>query len=219
MLNIFKRKKINIDSISIPDFGWSIDKMDNSIKQWTNPQQAAMLSVNFFNKKPDLPTLKDVTTLRNLYRKRISSNNGGLIQVDIIELQGYPTLKSIFKFPQEPMGMAYLSSFIIPFENYSYVVKIQASEKGISGMRDNAIAMKLLNDKKITLGDNGYEGWFNDPYDPQITEGVLMNKSENELYDTDFPNHPLSIIRELQKKIELEIKFGAELKKIEKFKK
>ncbi|MEP0265887.1 hypothetical protein [Dokdonia sp.] len=218
MIKLFKRNKININSISIPSFDWNKDNDERHFKQWTNVEQGISLSVNFFDKKPDLPTIKNAQVMRDFYRERISANNGGLIQIDIIDLKGHPTLKSIFKFPQQPVGMAYLSSLIIPFENYSYVIKVQATEVGISGMRDNTIAMILLNQGKITTGDQGYEGWTSDPYNPGIKEGVLMNISEEEQYDTDFPNHPLSLLRSSLRQIESEISFGKELEKTQKFK-
>jgi len=219
MIKLFNRKKITINSISIPDFGWNKENNDSSFKQWNNPEQASLLSLNFFDIKPDLPTIKDEQMMRDFYRERITANGGGLIQIDIIDLKGHPALKSIFKFPQKPTGMAYLSSLIIPFENYSYVIKVQAAEAGISGIRDNTIAMILSNQGKITIGDEGYEGWASDPYNPDIKKGPLMNLSEDEKYDTDFPNHPLSIIRASLQQIESEISFGKELEKAKKFKK
>ncbi len=39
--------------------------------------------------------------------------------------------------------MAYIASITIPFENCSYVVKIQADEIGITGMRDALILDRL----------------------------------------------------------------------------
>ena len=53
-------------------------------------------------------------------------------------------IKTIFKFPQDPTGMTYLGSYTIPFKKYSYVIKIQAPELGVTGMRDSIIAAKFL---------------------------------------------------------------------------
>ena len=219
MIKLFKKNKVNINSISIPKLDWNLDKNDKKIKQWINPEQTVALSVNFFELKPDLPTISNIANLRDFYRDQITAHNGGLVEVDKINLKGYDLIRTIFKIPQEPTGMTYIASLTIPFENYSYVVKIQAPEFGTTGMRDNVVAMKLLNEGKISIGDNGYEGWFNDPYDSEIKEGVLMNISEEKKYDADFPNHPLTQARILLDKIESEIKFGDELEKIGKFKK
>lgn len=219
MIKLFNRNKVNVNSISIPDFEWNEDKNNRNIRQWINPEQTIALSLNFFDLKPDLPTINDIEKLRNFYRNQVTANNGGLIEVNKLDLKEYNSIRTIFKFPQEPTGMTYLSSITIPFEKYSYVIKVQAPEIGTTGVRDNVVAMKLLNEGKISIGDNGYEDWFNDPYNSEINEGVRMNKSEEKQFDSEFPDHPLSQARELLHQIELGIEFGNELEKINKFEK
>ena len=86
--------------------------------------------------------------------------------------------RTIFKFPMSPSGIAYIGSVTLPFRDYSYVIKIQAAEVGVTGMRETIVADKLIREKKITIDDNGYEGWVRDPYDPLITEGILMSLSD-----------------------------------------
>jgi len=217
MFNLFNRNKATINSISIPDFGWIQDKNEEGIKLWMNPEQTRAISINFFNLKPDLPTIKDVTVLRDFYRNQISAHNGGIVQVDLVDLKGYTAVKTIFKIPQEPTGMTYLASLTIPFATCSYVVKIQAPEVGTTGMRDTFIVGKLMQEGVITTNDDGLQGWFGDPYDPTFTKGTLMNKSDEEIYDADFPNHPLSETRKWMKQIEAEIVFKKELEKIKRF--
>ena len=60
-------------------------------------------------------------------------------------------------------------------------------EEGTIGMRDAAVMAKY--EKKPP------EDWMEDPYDKQYLKGIRMNKSENALYDSLFPNHPLSQAR------------------------
>jgi len=217
MFNLFNRNKATINSISIPDFGWIQDKNEEGIKLWMNPEGTRAISINFFDLKPDLPTIKDITFLRDFYRNQISAHNGGIVQVDFVDLKGYMAVKTIFKIPQKPSGMTYLGSLTIPFETCSYVVKIQAPEIDTTGMRDTFIVGKLMQEGVISADDNGLKGWFSDPYDPIFTKGTLMNKSEEEIYDADFPNHPLSEARNLMKQIEAGIVFEKELEKIKRF--
>ncbi|KXX69333.1 hypothetical protein [Flammeovirga sp. SJP92] len=219
MMKLFNRKKININSISIPDFGWTLVEDQKGIKQWVNPEQTIALSLNFFDFEPDLPTINQIDELRSFYRNQIVSYNGGLIEVNNIQLKEYKAVKTIFKLPQEPTGMTYIASFTIPFEKYSYVVKIQAPEVGVTGMRDSVIATKLMNENQISIGENGYEGWFKDPYDLSFNQGTMMNKSEEKQYDIEFPEHPLSQARKILDIIASEISFSAELEKIKKFEK
>ena len=112
MISLFGKNKANINSISIPNQGWNLIKDDKAMKQWVNEESSIALSVNFFKDIPDLPTTQDVDALRHFYRNQIIAHNGGLIQVNLMELKGYKAIKTIFKFPQDPSGMAYLLSLI-----------------------------------------------------------------------------------------------------------
>ncbi|BDD03895.1 hypothetical protein [Aureibacter tunicatorum] len=219
MINIFKRNKVNINSINIPDFGWARSVENKNIKQWINEEQTIALSLNFFDLKPDLPSIKDIKSLRDFYRNQIIEYNGGIIEVDLVEIKGFKIIKTIFKIPQEPTGMMYLGSLTIPFEKCSYVIKIQAPEVGMTGIRDSVIGNKLLNENVISIGENGYENWFEDPYDSKFIGGTLMNKSESIEFDSEFVDHPLSRVREILSEIQKEIIFNKEFEKINKFKK
>lgn len=219
MINLFKRKKSTINSIIIPDFGWKKKNSSKTLIQWENPEQTIFLSLNYFDSEPDLPSLKKIELVRDFYRGQIIQHNGGLIQADFSELKNYKTIKTIFKIPQQPAGMVYLGSLTIPFHNCSYVIKIQAPEIGITGIRDSTVADQLLKEGIITTGENGFENWFSDPYRSAFKKGTLMNKSEAPIYDTDFESHPLSQTRKLLAEIEKSIDFKPQLKKLRTFEK
>ncbi len=218
MFNLFKKDKPSIDSISIPNFGWGITKEEHSIKQWINSDQSMALTINFFDLAPDLPSLQNIDKLRNYYREQIANANGGLIQVDLIEIDGFNIIKTIFKVQQEESGITYLTSLTIPFNSCSYVIKIQAPEIGDTGMRESLIADQLLKEGIINIDESGYTGWSNDPYLEDFSKGLPMNLSESLKYDKDFPKHPLSITRNLISQIEVEIELRNPLKKIKQFK-
>lgn len=55
---------------------------------------------------------------------------------------------------------------------------------------------RLPEDPEGMVGEN-LEGWAKDPYDENVAEGMLMNLSEQRAIDEAFPNHPLSVIRQL----------------------
>ncbi|WP_421800046.1 hypothetical protein [Haliscomenobacter sp.] len=217
MLNIFKKKSPKINAVQIPEWGWTKEEENSSVIVWVNPEQTIALSLNYFDKEPDLPTIKDVEILRKFYRGLISQVNGGLVEVNLLTLKGHSAVRTIFKIPQEPTGVAYLASLTIPFERSSYVVKIQAPEVGTTGFRDTLISAKLLDENVVQLGENGFENWFSDPYDQDFKEGLLMNKSEDAQYDEDFPDHPLTLARKFLAKIENEIQFSEDIKKNKKF--
>lgn len=218
MINLLAGNRANIDSLSIPDFGWEQTRDEKGIRQWVNPEQTIALSTNFFKGKPDIPAIKDLNDLRTYYRNQVAAQKGGLIQVDLIEIKAHTVIKTIFKFPQTPSGSTYLSSLTIPFAKYSFVVKIQAMEAGHTGVRDNLIANKLLRQGKISVDDAGnFKGWSSDPYLKGYKEGTLMNLSENQTHDNQFRMHPLSLSRNMLSDIEDQIQFSDSLKKLKPF--
>lgn len=217
MINWFKRKQSPLDAIVIPTFQWAASRTEQNMKQWMNPEQTIALSIHFFNLPPDLPSATDPILLRSFFRSQLVPHNGGLITVDILTLKGYTAVKTIFKIPQEPSGMRYLASFIIPFKNTSYVVKIQAIESGYTGFRETMVADSILAKKPLNDDNTFLEGWAQDPYDSTVSSGALMNTAEAEAYDSRFPEHPLSQTRQLMKQIEQQIAFKDDLKNLPPF--
>ena len=86
MINFFNKRKSNIKSIVLPDFGWEKEKDEDAIMHWANPDFPIALSLNYFYSKPDIPSIKQVGILRDFYRNQIVQHNGGLIQTDLVEL-------------------------------------------------------------------------------------------------------------------------------------
>ncbi|MGE8553749.1 MAG: hypothetical protein ACN6OB_07405 [Chryseobacterium jejuense] len=221
MFNLFKKKKkikVNLHSVTIPDEGWTKVSEDNEAIRWVNPQQSALIVLHFFDKEPDIPTAQDLDYLKKFYRNIAAASNGGTIETDIIHIHNIPCVKTIIKIPQEETGMAYIASITIPFENCSYVVKIQTDEIGITGMRDALILDRLHKVGEVEIDEENMKNWFEDPYDPDFKQGTLMNKSEQEKYDHEFPEHPLSIARSLIKSIAATIIFKKEIKELPSFK-
>lgn len=220
MFKFFKKKKIkaNLHSVTIPDQGWTKVSEDDEAIRWVNPQQSALIVLHFFDKEPDLPTAKDLDYLKKFYRNIAASSNGGIIETDIINLHNIPCVKTIIKIPQQETGMAYIASITIPFENCSYVVKIQADEIGITGMRDALILDRLHKAGEVEIEEENIKNWFEDPYDPDFRQGTLMNQSELEKYDPEFPEHPLSVARSLIRSTAETIIFKKEIKELPAFK-
>lgn len=210
MLSFFK-KKISVDSISIPELGWPREKEGNAVL-WVNPEESIAVSINFFDQAPDIPTIKDVVKLRDFYRDLIISVNGGLVEVEICKQRQFDIVRTIFKIPKPVEGILYVGSITIPFGNCSFVLKVQAVEKGPTGMREAFIVDRILKD-----GSFNEATWAADPYDNEITLGNLMNKSEDQKYDVDFPDHPLTQVRNLLSKLEQGFTWDAALEKLPRF--
>jgi hypothetical protein len=219
MLNLFKKYIPSIESVSIPTFSWTLTEEDAAIKQWINKEETMALSMNFFDNVTELPSLNDPDGMRNYYRDQVVQANGGLIEVDLLAINDFVAIKTIFKVHDEDSRITYLTSLTIPFESYSYVIKIQAPELGVIGVRESLTADKLMKEGVISASDKGYVGWQQDPYVADFKGGTLMNLSEREEYDKYFPKHSLSVSRKLMNQIEAELALNKGLKKLKEFKK
>ncbi len=214
MLKLFKRQIPAIQKISFPTFNWERIQKTKSKQEWVNPKHNITLSLHYFDLPPDIPTMDNIEELRTFYRNLITPHKAGIIEVDYVDTNHVRSLKTLFKFPKTPSGMSYISSLIIPFKNSSYVIKLQATETGITGIRDSAIADLLMQNDEISIGEEGLQGWFADPYSSHYKGGTLMNRSEEAQYDTQFPEHPLSQCRTLMREILSELTFDNALQSL-----
>jgi hypothetical protein len=78
------------------------------------------------------------------------------------------------------------------------VVTARLLEEGKLQVREYRWYQKLFSRQRAS----GYlEGWFYDPYDPSYSGVVLHSVSDNEEFDPEFPNHPLTRLRSHLKRI------------------
>ncbi|MGO1526491.1 MAG: hypothetical protein ACTHXE_10705, partial [Corynebacterium variabile] len=98
--------------------------------------------------------------------------------------------------------MQYNLTLHVAVENGEYLEPWQLqgffTETGTAGMRDAAVMDLKRRAGEISIGDDGLEGWFVDPYDPALTpdDGYLLaTLAEDRAYDDRFPEHPLSQAR------------------------
>ena len=76
---------------------------------------------------------------------------------------------------------------------------IVAGEHGTTGVREAVVTADLMNAGKLTMDDYKLH-WAQDPYDPAHQgedRRVLRFISDDESYDGQFPQHPLSKVRRL----------------------
>ena len=212
MLSFFSKKKVSIQSISIPDLGWPKVKDNEAIIQWINPEETIAVSISYFGLMPDIPTIKNMDLLRAYYRELLAGVGGGLIEVELYKRHQFDIVKTIFKIPQKPSGMTYIGSLTIPFSTCSFVLKVQAVEAGLTGMRETLVANSFLSDVNFDM-----DAWSADPYDKEYKTGALMNKAEDQQYDSDYPKHPLSQVRNLLNQLEKGFQWESAVEKLSSF--
>ncbi|MBX9720080.1 MAG: hypothetical protein K2X81_01690 [Candidatus Obscuribacterales bacterium] len=205
---------ISIHSIQFDNLGWNKVEENEQQISFQNPQKPETLTLRYFKTAPEITcALEQIDLLRQAYRLPVAEAGGGLISFDLIQLQKLNCLDAIFKIPQQPRGMSYLGSLTFPFADFSFALRLQCPELGTTGLREAFVVNEYL-DKgllQIDLETQQMIGWAEDPYDKAFNGGNPMNKAEQELYDAQFPEHPLSRVRQIMPTLKQSIKVSAEL--------
>ncbi len=118
----------------------------------------------------------------------------GLIDIQAVHTnEGLKSVYSIVKTLKEPSGVQYNLTLQIAFPDQMLHVQGYFEEAGITGQRDSMVYQIAV--QKGLLEEDANDSWGEDPFDKEYRNGVLKNLSENEEYDSLFPDHPLSILR------------------------
>jgi hypothetical protein len=140
-----------------------------------------------------------------------------MIEVETPQIDGCLAVRSIFKLRQQLTGMTYIGSITLPFGNFSYVLKVQCMETGVTGLRESLALPQMMASGRVKLqeGSDGAPqllGWMQDPYAPTISMPLMRNLAEDEQYDAQFPNHPLSRLRSALRRIQSSLRLAPDLK-------
>ncbi len=150
-------------------------------KVWHTPAGDG-LGLFAFDQAPDLPAnLTKIAEFRAFYEEMLAGSGGGLVEVKLVNVGSCPALWTILKSPQEPSGMAYVASATVPFRDFSFVLKLQCNEQGVTGTREGILMDRQLASGRIELDD---QGRIVGDWDP-----------DSEEFDAEFPGHPLSRAR------------------------
>jgi len=191
-----------MEAISFKTTGWREQPSEPPHRIWHNDTGDG-LGLYYFGIAPDIPApLENIDQLRQSYRLPPQANSG-LVELTVIQLDTIPALKLIMKVAQVPHGMTYLGSFTIPRRDFSYVLKVQCMEYGITGIREAVVwAQELARGRVLISQDKRLINWSADPYEPTFEGPVLRNVADDERYDSQFPNHPLSRVRRYLNELE-----------------
>lgn len=168
--------------------------------------------------------MEDPACIRDFYRKSIQKVNGALLCADSLITNNLKYIKIITKrrsFPRRGPGVRvtepikpqiiYEGTLVFPFKDSSYVITVTAPDSEDTGRREAVMLTKLIDMGKVrTATSDGHqlEGWLLDPYDTKVSSDFMMNKGEQEEFDKDFPNSPLSRVRKTLNSIIQTADFG-----------
>ena len=185
------------NAITFDENGFEPRPDHKGIKLWYTPDGDGFGLV-YYDIAPDINAdLNKVDEVRAFYRQATRNVGLGIIEIDVMPVDGCLAVRTIFKAAQQPSGRTYIGALTFPFRDFSYVLKVQCAEAGPTGARDAVLMMVLMEEGKVssrTVG-NVMADWLDDPYDPNEKGEMTRNKSERPEYDSQFPMHPLSRAR------------------------
>jgi hypothetical protein len=222
---------VTIHSVKLDTIGWSEQENSLTQKVWSNEAFPEILSLHYFPLPPDIPfNLTEINALREDSARNIKSQGGVVVEVAVETIQGIDVLRKILKFPMyndgRP-GRIYLGSYTLPFALFSYVIKVQSQEVGITGVREANVMGWLMNEhdpeveeimQNPAQGPEVDDGWGGKAiFDPRILK--IAARADDEKYDADFPNHPLTRVRAHLRHVKATLVMDDAVKKSKRFRK
>jgi hypothetical protein len=205
----------SLASVTFDATGFHFQGERDGARVWHTPA-GDVLHVSYFPLKPDIGAdVRSLEKIRLAIRPRIAAAGAAIIELETATTDDCLALRQIIKVPQQPHGMTYIGCLLLPFRNFSFVIKVQCQENGMTGIRDSIILAESLSDGRVTFDPDREEflkGWMHDPYDPALHGGFHWNLSEAREYDVCFPDHPLSRLRPVLAHLELTLRVTNEVK-------
>jgi hypothetical protein len=203
-----------LDLVGFDLVGFDAHGDHDGIRVWHSASGDAV-GLHYFPTPPDIAAdLEDLEDVRAFYRKTAAEAGLAIIEVEAPVIHGCRCVRMILKMPQQPTGMTYLGSLTLPFQDFSYVLKVGCVERGTTGMRDAIIANQCINEGTVSISSDGHiEGWMADPYDGSVRAPLMRNRSEAQEYDARFPEHPLSRARGVLNHVQATLTIDVDLRR------
>ncbi len=173
----------SLDLIRFNSDGYTRDeaRRPGQVRVWFTPDGDGV-GLYMFGVPPDLPRVETADELWAFYARRLEPSGGKLVENALVTVSDCRAIRIIVKTPQEPSGMLYVGSITIPFRDFSFVLKVQCGEHGMTGLREDVLLDRRFRDGQLPTVQKGrldLAGW-----DP-----------DNEDHDAEFPQHPVSRVR------------------------
>ncbi|BCS32403.2 hypothetical protein TBR22_A16170 [Luteitalea sp. TBR-22] len=196
--------------------GWTPNRRATGAREWTDALGNVLRLEIETEPAPYLAAATDLSALREWCRRNAAQRDGGIVSVDVVEVDGRQALQIIEKFERRPT-YDYEGTLIVPLRDRHCRFVVRAREQGRTGMREAVITGHLVSSGELDLSSmlaagsarDGapIPGWFSDPYDPAYEGRTLRSLADDPRVDGLFPDHPLSQVRMALVKLRASIEF------------
>ena len=199
--------------INIPDSaGWTKLETTPESTVWAG-QSGNTYTLTSHRGKPEAP-VDEVNELRDYVRKKAAAEQGGIIEAEIIQVDGHNAAYFITKDTiPDSMGYRYVGRCVISFDGGWHELRMDATAVGATGKREAILGVQLNLYSNAEMEDippealptpgsrkgrsNGkrIKGLFKDPYDSKFDSGSNYWVTDDAKFDSQFPQHELSRVR------------------------
>ena len=175
--------------------GWHENDTDGDSRIWRDID-GDVLSLTVPAERLSIPHASSEMELKRWGRSLAQSRSAGLIEARKVACSLGPTAFVIYKRLQMP-AYFYTGMLLVSLERFSLVWTIVAREHGTTGVREAIVTATLMEQGRLTL-EEYRRSWAQDPYEPAyagVDRRVLRFVSDDEVYDEQFPAHPLTKVR------------------------
>jgi hypothetical protein len=174
-----------------------------------------VVTLYYLTKRQSLRAVpEELDSIRAASRQQAARYGGAIVEVDLCMLNGAAAVREILKIPDR-YGLFRLvvdpaCRLRLLAVGGGYLLSVPGREKGVTGVRDTAIFAKLMQSGEIAFEEEGdsSKNSMGDPYDPSIVGVPAGNRADDEAYDSQFPDHPLSRVRALMRQIESSLRIS-----------
>lgn len=185
-----KAEAVRSATLNLP--GWDEVEPRDGMRVWRDADGDALtLAASAFRG----PTDEDTPEAQRWCRDLAESCRGGLIEVRVET--GMPgAVWLIYKRLLMP-AYVFTGMLIVPEDEVTQVWTVVSGERGTTGVREAIVTAELFQAGRLTIEDY-QRSWAQDPYDASYVgkdRRVIRFMSDDECYDAQFPDHPLSKVR------------------------
>lgn len=153
---------------------------------WTR-EGGLVLSLHHFDAVPSVSASPaSVEARRGIVATHLAAEGGALLESEATSVDGLPAARQLIRIPRRGAPrQEYRGVCVIPRASCSALVKLEAAEDPVTGVREIAV-----------LDEVGPDRFFvPHPHAPALDGGRGYNASDLPEWDARFPEHPLTLIR------------------------
>jgi hypothetical protein len=196
---------LELGCVHLPLAGWyAQQRHDHNIVWIKGPKQLRQLELIPGDAGFTQITAENVTCFRRAGRQVALDQGMGLIELDCIRVAARAALRIICKQPlEDSAGFMYSGRLIVPFPKFTISLATQSLELEHVGWREQAIEARMRD-----RNSSEPQRRIRDPYDPAFDSSASFHIADDRGFDAQFPDHPLSLVRQDLRILETGITFS-----------